>query len=142
MVDRQIAKKIASAILDASTMEELAFRFAALGINFPEDPFSRCRILDGFLLCRKNRRNNIVSIALSNMVMFEAARTAGRSFCSSRRTLLDKLETYASESVDLTDRQADQIFHEIVYANKPVAIWRKLALARYWRKKRKLIWQA
>ena len=62
---------------------------------------------------------------------------------SPHKAILEKVDAYAAESIDLTDQQANQIFYELIYAKKPVAAWRRIALARYWRKKRKTrVWQA
>ena len=140
MTDRKTAKKIAHAILDASTVEEIALRFAALGLNFPDDPFSRCRLLDGYVLRRRNFRNRAVAKELTNIA--RSKQDFSLTTRSPYKAILEKVAAYAAESVDLTDQQANQIFYELIYAAKPVAVWRKLALAQYWRKKGKRVWLA
>lgn len=142
MIKKDVAKKIAQIVLEAKTVEEIAFRFAASGLNFPEDPFSRCRLLAGYTQYHRARRDNIVAASISAMA--KSIRNSGNRYMyySSRKAILDKVDAYAAESVNLTDQQANQIFYELVYAAKSVAAWRRLALARYWKKKGKQAWRA
>ena len=142
MVDCETAKKIAQTLLDASTVEEMALRFAALGLNFPEDPYSRCRILDGYMLHKRTRRNRVVYDELAKEIR---RRNSDPDFPMWRpeREIMEKIAVYASMSVDLTDRQADQLFYEITHPRPPFANWRRMALVRYWRKMRRSgAWQA